>query len=71
MYKKNKSVKLQLKHLNDIYPVFEYYAKSQNIPEENESQFINLMLRNYINSNEIITLEQIQEIKEKSAKRTM
>ncbi len=71
MYKKNKSVKLQLKHLNDIYPVFEYYAKCQNIADENRSQFINLMLRNYINLNEIITLEQIQEIKEKSAKRTM
>lgn len=71
MYRKDKSVKLQLKHLNDIYPVFEYYAKCQHIADENRSQFINLMLRNYINSNEIITPEQIQEIKERNANRTM
>ena len=46
MYKKNKSVKLQLKHLNNCYAVFEHYASNQNIAEENKVQFINLMLQN-------------------------
>lgn len=68
MYKKNKSVKLQLKHLNDCYDVFEHYATNQNISEENKAQFINLMLQNYIGSSEIISEEQIQEIKEQNAR---
>ena len=68
MYKKNKSVKLQLKHLNDVYSVFESYANNQNIAEENKAQFINLMLQNYIGSSEIISEEQIQEIKEQNAR---
>lgn len=63
MYKKNKSVKLQLKHLNDCYDVFEHYANNQNIAEENKSQFINLMLRNYISSSEVISDETITDIK--------
>lgn len=63
MYKKNKSVKLQLKHLNDCYNVFEHYANNQNIAEENKSQFINLMLQNYISSSEVISDEMITEIK--------
>ena len=68
MYKKNKSVKLQLKHLNDCYAVFEHYASNQNIAEENKVQFINLMLQNYISSDKIITDEQLQEIKERNAR---
>ena len=63
MYKKNKSVKLQLKHLNDVYSVFESYANNQNIAEQNKKDFINLMLQNYIKSYEVISDEQIQEIK--------
>ena len=68
MYKKNKSVKQQLKHLNDCYIIFENYAINQNIAEENKKDFINLLLKNYINSDEIISEEQIQEIKELNAR---
>lgn len=68
MYKKNKSVKLQLKHLNDVYSVFESYANNQNIAEQNKKDFINLMLQNYIKSYEVISDEQIQEIKEQNAR---
>ena len=68
MYKKNKSVKLQLKHLNDVYSVFESYANNQNIAEQNKKDFINLMLQNYIKSYEVISDEQIQEIKEINAR---
>ena len=68
MYKKNKSVKLQLKHLNDCYVVFENYATNQNIVEENKVQFINLMLQNYIKGSDIISEKQIQEIKEQNAR---
>lgn len=68
MYKKNKSVKLQLKHLNDVYSVFESYANNQNITEQNKKDFINLMLQNYIKSYEVISEEQIQEIKEQNAR---
>ena len=65
MYKKNKSVKQQLKHLNDCYDVFEHYATNQNIAEENRKDFINLLLKNYINSSEIISDEDILTYKEK------
>ena len=65
MYKKNKSVKLQLKHLNDCYAVFEHYASNQNIAEENKVQFINLMLQNYIKGSDIISEEDILTYKEK------
>ena len=68
MYKKNKSVKQQLKHLNDCYIIFENYAINQNIVEENRKDFINLLLKNYINSDDIISEEQIQEIKEQNAR---
>ena len=65
MYKKNKSVKQQLKHLNDCYIIFENYASNRNIAEENKTQFINLMLQNYINSDDIISEEDILTYKEK------
>jgi len=68
MYKKSKNIKLQLRHLNEVYPVFEHYSKSQNVSEENKLDFINLMLKNYILSDRIITDEQIREIKEKNGK---
>ena len=68
MYKKNKSVKQQLKHLNDCYDVFEHYATNQNIAEENRKDFINLLLQNYIKGSDIISEEQIQEIKELNAR---
>ena len=65
MYKKNKSVKQELKHLNDCYIVFENYATNQNIAEENKTQFINLMLQNYIKGSDIISEEDILTHKEK------
>lgn len=63
MYKKNKSVKLQLKHLNDVYSVFENYAINQNIARENRKDYINLLLKNYMNSDDTISNEEIQEAK--------
>lgn len=63
MYKKNKSVKLQLKHLNDVYSVFENYAINQNIAGENRKDYINLLLKNYMNSDDTISNEEIQEAK--------
>jgi hypothetical protein len=63
MYKKDKSKKLQLQHLNDVYVVFENYAINQNISPVNKKDYINLLLKNYINSNGIISDEEIQEIK--------
>ena len=68
MYKKNKNVKQELKHLNDCYIIFENYASNRNIAEENKTQFINLMLQNYIKGSDIISEEQIQEIKELNAR---
>jgi hypothetical protein len=68
MYKKSKNIKLELRHLNDVYLVFEHYTNNQNIAEENKVQFINLMLQNYISSDKIITEEQIREIKELNAR---
>ena len=65
MYKKNKNVKQELKHLNDCYIIFENYASNRNIAEENKTQFINLMLQNYINSDDIISEEDILTYKEK------
>ena len=63
MYKKSKDIKNQLKHLNDIYIVFENYTNNQNISEENKKEYINLLLKNYIKSDETITSEQIEELR--------
>ena len=63
MYKKSKDIKNQLKHLNDVYIVFENYANNQNISEENKKEYINLLLKNYIKSDETITPEQIEELR--------
>jgi hypothetical protein len=63
MYKKEKSVKLNLKHLNDCYNVFKEISKQQNITEENESQYIQVLLNSYITSNNIIDDEKIQKYK--------
>ncbi len=60
-YKKSKDIKNQLKHLNDCYLVFKNYADNQNIAEENKKDFINLLLKNYINSSELISEQDIQE----------
>ena len=65
MYKKNKSVKQQLKHLNDCYIIFENCAINQNIVEENRKDFINLLLQNYIKGSDIISEEDILTHKEK------
>ena len=61
MYKKSKDIKRELKHLNDCYLVFKNYADNQNIAEENKINFINLLLKNYINSSELISEDDIHE----------
>lgn len=61
MYKKSKDIKRELKHLNDCYLVFKNYADNQNIAEENKINFINLLLKNYINSSELMLEDDIQE----------
>lgn len=63
MYKKSKDIKRELKHLNDVYSVFENYTINQNISEENKKDYINLLLKNYINSDNIISDEEIRENK--------
>lgn len=63
MYKKAKNIKNELKHLNMCYSVFENYADNQNISEANKPAFINLLLRNYIRSDELITDEDIEKIR--------
>ena len=68
MYKKSKDIKRELKHLNNVYSVFENYTINQNISEENIKDYINLLLKNYINSNEIISDEEIQENKKVKTK---
>lgn len=56
MYKRNKSVKLELSHLNSVYFIF------RNITEDIE--LINEKLKNYILSDIIYSDEQIKEAKE-------
>lgn len=59
MYKKDKSVKLSLRHLNDCFYVFKEISKQQNITVENESQYINVLLKSYLTSDNIIDQEKI------------
>lgn len=56
MYKRNKSVKLELSHLNSVYFIF------RNITEDIE--LINEKLKNYTLSDIIYSDEQIKEAKE-------
>lgn len=61
MYKRGKSVKLSLKHLNDCFYVFKEISKQQKITEENESQYINVLLNSYLMSDNIIEQEKIDK----------
>lgn len=66
MYKKGKSIKLSLKHLNDCFNVFKEIAKNQEISEDNERQYTLLLLKSYMSSDEIIDDEKIQKYKNKN-----
>lgn len=63
MFRRDKSVKLSLKHLNECYNVFREISKQQNITEENERQYIQVLLNSYIKSDNIIDDEKIQKYK--------
>ncbi len=55
-YRKDKSIKLSLKHLNDVYYIF------VNIKDDKD--FINEKLRSYLFGNEVYTEEEILKAKE-------
>lgn len=57
MYKRNKSIKLQLSHLNSVYFIFR--------KDTEDIELINERLKNYILSDIIYSDEQIKEAKEK------
>lgn len=63
MFRREKSVKLSLKHLNECYNVFKEISKQQNITEENERQYIQVLLNSYIKSDNIIDDEKIKKYK--------
>ena len=63
MFRRDKSVKLSLKHLNECFFVFKEIAKQQNITEENESQYINVLLNSYLKSDNCIEQEKIDKYK--------
>ena len=60
---KEKSLKGSLRHLNDCFGVFKELAKQQNITEDNESQYIRVLLHSYITSNYIIEDDKINKYK--------
>ena len=68
MYKKSKDIKTQLRHLNSVYAVFEHQANLLNITDINKKAYINLLLKNYVASDDIITEQEVQRIKELKTK---
>lgn len=66
MYKRDKSIKLSLKHLNDCFNVFKEISKAQEITEDNERQYTLLLLKSYMSSNEIIDDEKIQKYRKEN-----
>ena len=64
MYKKSKDIKTQLRHLNSVYAVFEHQANLLNITDINKKDYINLLLKNYVASDDIITEQEVQEVQE-------
>ena len=68
MYKKSKDIKTQLRHLNSVYAVFEHQANLLNITDINKKDYINLLLKNYVASDDIITEQEVQRIKELKTK---
>lgn len=61
MYKKSKDIKTQLRHLNSVYAVFEHQANILNITDINKKDYINLLLKNYVASDDIITEQEVQK----------
>lgn len=61
MYKKSKDIKTQLRHLNSVYAVFEHQANLLNITDTNKKDYINLLLKNYVASDDIITEQEVQK----------
>lgn len=62
MYKKSKDIKTQLQHLNSVYAVFEHQANLLNITDINKKDYINLLLKNYVASDDIITEQEVQKV---------
>ena len=60
---RHKSVKDNIRHLNDCYKIFETESNKKGISEENKIQYIQLLLKSYVNSQEILDTN-INEIKE-------
>ena len=60
---KFKSVKDNIRHLNECYKIFENESNKKGISEENKIQYIQLLLKSYVNSQEILDTN-INEIKE-------
>lgn len=65
MYKRDRNIKLSLKHLNECYIVFYYRGIEKNILESYINEYISLELSKYIISDEIITEQEIEEAKRK------
>jgi len=65
MFKKNtKSKKFNLKHLNDVFYVFKKIANKEKISEENEKQYIELLLKQYLDDKDrLIEAEMIESCK--------
>lgn len=67
MFKRNsKQLKHQLKHLNEIYPIF-YKNAIEKLPDESEkaiNSYIEILLKKYLESEHIITKEQIEQFKQ-------
>ena len=60
---RHKSVKDNIRHLNDCYKIFETESNKKGISEENKIQYIQLLLKSYVNSQEILDTK-IKEIDE-------
>lgn len=47
-------IKQTLKHLNECYFIFEKECNRKGISEDNKKDYIQLLLKSYINSSEIL-----------------
>lgn len=66
MFKRNtRSKKEQLKHLNDVYPIFKKYCKNKNIDPSAQDETIKILLREYLqNKNFLIDENTINKAKD-------
>ena len=60
-FRRDKSLKLSLRHLNDCHQVFKEIAKTQNITDENEDAYIKILLHSYIKTDNVIEQEKIEK----------